>query len=82
MLNVKSLYTNIGSQFTPFVTLPTKKKINIPARLFSHIPPQKQKKKIHKKCVLTGDSKEMNKTTLSTPHLQFKTMPIATIKRK
>lgn len=44
MLNVKSLYTNIGSQFTPFVTLPTKK-INIPARLFSHIPPQKQKKK-------------------------------------
>lgn len=82
MLNVKSLYTNIGSQFTPFVTLPTKKKNKHPSWALFAYPSPETKKKIHKKCVLTGDSKEMNKTTLSTPHLQFKTMPIATIKRK
>lgn len=45
MLNVKSLYTNIGSQFTPFVTLPTKK-INVPARLFSHNIPRNKKNSI------------------------------------
>lgn len=70
MLNVTSLYTNIGSQFIPFVALPTKSKHTQLGSIPIFLP---RKKNTLKMCTIWRQGRnEQNNSVNTAPTIQNK----------